>query len=93
VDRARIVLFEWIRKDPAQVLEHRGAGFFPVAGIALGVLVFGTIGLLLAQKQRHDIGLMRWLDAFVDDPRNWMNPPATAGGEAKGLQKPVPASP
>jgi Zn-dependent protease len=93
VDRARIVLFEWIRKDPAQVLEHRGAGFFPVAGIALGVLVFGTCGLLLAQKQRHDIGLMRWLDAFADDPRNWMNPPATAGGEAKGLQKPVPASP
>jgi Zn-dependent protease len=92
-DRGRIVLLEWIRKEPAQVAVHKRVGFFPVAGIALGVLVFGTCGLLLAQKQRHDVGLMRWLDAFVDDPRNWMNPPAAAGGDAKGVQKPVPVTP
>jgi Zn-dependent protease len=93
VDRARIALLEWLRKQPAQVVEHRGAGFFPVAGIALAVLLFGSGGLLLAQKQRHDIGLMRWLDGFVDDPRNWMNPPAAAGSDAKGVQNPLSASP
>jgi Zn-dependent protease len=88
--RARIVLREWMRKRPAPVFEHRRDGFFPVAGIALGVLLFGAGGLLLAQKQRHDIGVKRWLDAFVDNPRNWIMPPASAAGDAAILEKPLP---
>jgi Zn-dependent protease len=88
VKRARIVLLEWIRKEPAPVIVHRQPGFYRVAGITLGVLLFGVGGLLLAQKQSHEIGTMRWLDAFVDDPRNWINPPADTGGEASGLEEP-----
>ncbi len=88
-DCARIVLLEWIRKEPIPVFEHRRAGFFPAASIFVGVILFGVGGLLLARTQQADLE-RKWMDDFVNYPPNWMNPPADDGG-VQAAQEQEPA--
>ena len=77
-DCARIVLLEWIRKEPTPVFEHRRTGFFAAASIFVGVILFGVGGLLLARTQQADLE-RKWMDDFVNYPPNWMNPPVDDG--------------
>jgi Zn-dependent protease len=79
VNRARIVLVEWIRREPTRILEQGRAGFFPVASIFVGVLLFGGGGLLLARMQHAEMEI-KWMEAFVNNPPSWMNQPAADGG-------------
>jgi hypothetical protein len=42
-----------------------------VAAIAISLIVFGLAGMLIARHQHRDLVRMRWLDGFIEDPRNW----------------------
>jgi Zn-dependent protease len=89
VDRARIVLLEWVRKEPTPIFEHSRASFFPTASIFVGVILLGVGGLLLARTQQADLEI-KWLDDFVKYPPTWMNPPLEDSG-VRGAQEHEPA--
>lgn len=52
-----------------------------VAAIAISLIVFGLAGMLIARHQHRDLVRMRWLDAFIEDPRNWNFPRADESHE------------
>jgi hypothetical protein len=59
-----------------------------VAAIAIGVVVFGSVGMLAAHSQHQDLTRMRWLDPFSEDPRNWNFPLADEASEPGASQTP-----